>query len=117
MRSPRRVLFLAALLFAITPPSIHAQSAARLRVGLSGPAVEQGAVLGFHSSRRSGPNWKTGVVIGVGLGVLFGVAVASWDGDEGSHRSAGDRISSGLLAAGFVAVPATVIFALLFGED
>lgn len=66
---------------------------------------------------HGGPNWKTGVIVGATLGALFGITVASWDGDEGSDRSTGDRVSSGLIAGGIVAVPATVIFALLFGED
>lgn len=66
---------------------------------------------------RGGPNWKTGVIVGATLGILVGITVASWEGDEGSDRSAGDRISSGLIAGGIVAVPATVIFALLFGAD
>jgi hypothetical protein len=41
--------------------------------------------------------------------------VATQDGDEGSSRDFSDRLSDGLLAGAMLAVPVTVIFAMVTG--
>ncbi|HRP08566.1 MAG TPA: hypothetical protein PLL69_08760 [Gemmatimonadales bacterium] len=67
-------------------------------------------------AQRRGGNWKGAILIGAVAGLAFGGAVASQDGDEGSDRSTGDRLKSGLLAGAMIAVPVTVIVALVTGE-
>lgn len=65
---------------------------------------------------RRASNWKGAVLLGVIAGTAFGLAVATQDGDEGSDRPFSDRLSDGIVAGAIVAVPVTVIFAMLAGD-
>ena len=66
------------------------------------------------SFRRADP-WKHAVLLGALSGTIFGVVVATQAGDEGSERKFSDRLSDGLVAGAMLAVPVTVIFAMLAG--
>jgi hypothetical protein len=62
-------------------------------------------------------NWKGAILLGTVAGTIFGLVVASQPGDEGSERSFSDRLSDGVVAGAMLAVPVTVIFAMLAGDD
>ena len=83
MRSPRRALLLAASLLLVATPSIHAQSAARLRVGITAPVPprEESSLLGMPRV-ESRSYWKEGFIIGTVLGTLVILPFAGWDGDS-----------------------------------
>lgn len=66
--------------------------------------------------QRSGPSWKSAIIVGAIAGVVFGLTVAAQDGDEGSDRPFSDRLSDGLVAGAMLAVPVTVVFAMLSGD-
>jgi hypothetical protein len=56
------------------------------------------------------------VILGAVVGVIGGIAIASMDG-ETKDRTTGDRVKSGLVGGLIIAVPVTVIFAMLSGGD
>lgn len=82
-------------------------------VGLS--SAREGPNLPAASFRRA-DRWKGAVLLGALSGTIFGVMVATQSGDEGSDRKFSDRLSDGLVAGAMLAVPVTVIFAMLAGD-
>jgi ABC-type amino acid transport system permease subunit len=66
-------------------------------------------------ARQQPGSWRSAVILGAVVAVVGGVVIANWDGE--GDRSTGDRVRSGILGGLMVAVPVTVIFALLIGED
>jgi len=97
------------------PTALAAQYRANLRVGISAPSVSPRAprVESAQRTSRGGASWKGPVLAGAALGLLAGIWVASRPGDEGGKRTVGDRLSSGLVAGAIVAVPVTVIVAIV----
>lgn len=72
--------------------------------------------LSFPSTQRRAANWKSAIIVGAVAGAIFGLTVATQDGDEGSDRPFSDRLSDGVVAGAMLAVPVTVIFAMLSGD-
>ena len=72
--------------------------------------------LAFPAIQRRAANWKSAIIVGAVAGVIFGLTVATQDGDEGSDRPFSDRLSDGAIAGAMLAVPVTVIFAMLSGD-
>jgi len=66
---------------------------------------------------RHRSTWEGPVLAGAALGLLAGIWVASRPGDEGGKRTFGDRLSSGLVVGAIVAVPVTVIVAILSAPE
>ncbi len=65
---------------------------------------------------RRADRWKGAVLLGALSGTIFGVMVATQAGDEGSDRKFSDRLSDGVVAGAMLAVPVTVIFAMVAGD-
>lgn len=68
------------------------------------------------TTRRQSSSWKGAILIGVIAGTAFGLTVATQAGDEGSERTFSDRLSDGLVAGAILAVPVTVIVAMLTSD-
>ncbi len=66
---------------------------------------------------RRAASWKGAVILGVFTGAVFGLVVSQQDDEGGGDRSTGNKVKSGLLAGAMIAVPVTVIFALLTADD
>lgn len=67
-------------------------------------------------ARQQPGSWRSALVLGAVAGVIGGIAIASMDGDT-KDRTTGDRVKSGVIGGLIIAVPVTVIFAMLIGED
>ena len=116
--------FIGAMVGGLFPKADSSQQAIRVApsdaapTAFAHPAQARGTMnLDLRSAtvRRSG-NWKGAILLGVIAGAAVGLSVASQGGDEGSNRAFSDRLSDGLVAGAIVALPVTVIFAMLAGE-
>lgn len=107
MRSPRRALLLAVGILLVASPSVQAQSAARLRVGITAPTVPPSGGLVDLKLRMANEtsHWKTGLLVGALLGALVGNLML----ETGS--SGGKRLGVTLAAA----TPTGAIGALIGG--
>jgi hypothetical protein len=111
------------LLAPLQDSDLHAQAH---RISGPAPSTIKGSVLlrpqhgaerlSFPATQRRAANWKSAIIVGALAGVVFGLTVASQDGDEGSDRPFSDRLSDGVVAGAMLAVPVTVIFAMLSGD-
>lgn len=66
--------------------------------------------------QREPGSWRSALILGAVVAVVGGIVVASMDGDTKDRRT-GDRVKSGLVGGLIIAVPVTVIFAMLSGGD
>ena len=97
----------------IAPPTSTRVTAARaVELPPDAAASQRLPASGF----RRASQWKGAILLGAVAGTVFGVMVATQAGDQGSDRRFSDRLSDGLVAGAMLAVPVTVIFALVTSD-
>jgi hypothetical protein len=118
-----RVAILVAVLVILFGAALEAQEVQRIPGPVAGSRIATAAATAAMRTQpfavqqqREPGSWRSAVILGAVVAVVGGVVVASMDGDT-KDRTTGDRVKSGVIGGLIIAVPVTVIFAMLSGGD